>query len=201
MELARIDGSVARIIQAAFPEYRGRKVRIQAQEYPLNVKSSWDGGSRDYFVFVNLSTLERAAMPAQSAFDRQIEGADKVMLPENIACVEHSIFCGKDVGITIHVNPVNMPLFLSAPKAELTDDQKLVLVYTRGRKASYVGKDRCQMAQDDMEMSHRIDPSKPKPITREAWETAKAECFAKGLLNKAGAITADGKNAIENERY
>ena len=82
------------------------------QTYPLNVKSSWEGGSRSYFTFLRLDTFEQAAMPAQSGYDAQIRGADAITLPENVACIEHSIFCGKDAGIRIHVNPANITKLL-----------------------------------------------------------------------------------------
>jgi hypothetical protein len=62
--------------------------------------------------FLRLDTFQRASMPAQSAFDTQIQGADAVTLPENVACIEHCYFCGKDAGIRIHVNPANMTKLL-----------------------------------------------------------------------------------------
>jgi len=200
MYIDKVDGSVGRIINAAFPGYRGKKVQVKVVEHPINTRSYWDGGSRDYFTFVNLATYESMAVPAQSAFDPKIQGADAVRLPAGFVCVRHSIFCGKDTGITIMVHPDNAPLLLPAPGVELTADQKLVLLYTRGRKSSYMGKDRCQMAQEDMEYAHRCDASKPEPITRERWEAAKASLVTSGHLNKAGAITVTGKNAIDGMR-
>ena len=108
------DPLIRKLLQVTFPQYRGRKIKIVPQTYPLNCKSYWDGGSRDYFAFVRLDTFQSAAMPAQSAYDRDIKGADSIMLPAGVACVEHSIFCGKDVGITIHVNPSNLVSLLPA---------------------------------------------------------------------------------------
>jgi hypothetical protein len=107
IKLSSSDAMVRRIIQATYPDYRGRKIFLCPQSYPLNVKSYWEGGSRSYFVFLKLDTFERASMPAQSAFDAQIRGADSVTLPENVACIEHCYFCGKDAGIRIHINPAN----------------------------------------------------------------------------------------------
>src|ERR1700730_5486867 len=102
------DHLIRRILKATYPDYRGRKIRIVPQRYPLNFKSYWEGGSRDYFAFVRLDTMQSAAMPAQSAFDKDIRGAESVTLPPGVICVEHSIFCGRDIGIRIHVNPVNL---------------------------------------------------------------------------------------------
>lgn len=33
-------------------------------------------------------------------------------------------------------------------------------------------------------------------ITREDWDAAKANLISRGMLNKAGAITVDGRNAV-----
>lgn len=108
----KADSTMKAIVKACFPEYTGRKFAIEAQVRPLNVKSYWDGGSRSYYCFYNLTTGAKGEMPAQSMFDKQITGADSVTLPENVICVQHVIFCGKDLGIRIHVNPANMGKFL-----------------------------------------------------------------------------------------
>jgi hypothetical protein len=107
------DASLKAILEACYP---GKKVRkglaIEAQDRPLDVRSYWDGGSRDYFVFYCLTTGAVVPMPAQSAWDKRMPGAETITLPDGIICVEHSYFCGKDVGFTIHVPPANMPKLL-----------------------------------------------------------------------------------------
>lgn len=108
------DATIKAIVAECYPNYKGRKFAIETQDRPLNVASYWDGGSRDYFVFYCLSTGKAVPMPQQSAFDKKLPGADSVELPDGIICVEHSYFCGKDGGITIHVNPANMPKLLAA---------------------------------------------------------------------------------------
>jgi len=112
--LVKPDATMKQIVAACYPAYRGRKYRIKAQTHPLNVQSYWDSGSRSYFTFYNLGTKALAQVPAQSIFDKQVRGADSVTLPDGIICVEHSIFMGKDTGITIHVNPSNMAALLPA---------------------------------------------------------------------------------------
>lgn len=118
IKVSKSDKFVKQILTATFPKYKGRKVRIEAQRFPLDVRSYWDGGSRDYFVFLNLADMKSVSMPGQGINDRPVAGADKVTLPEGVACVEHSIFCGKDVGITIHVNPNNLTQLLTAGSTE-----------------------------------------------------------------------------------
>ena len=109
------DQTVKDLVRAAFPSYRGRKFYLDVVgERGLNVASCWGGGSRDDFTFVSVETLRTVPMPAQSAFDRQITGAQSVQLPDGIVCVEHSIFCGKDAGVTVHIPPSMAPRMLPA---------------------------------------------------------------------------------------
>jgi hypothetical protein len=107
------DAFIRSLVSRAYPSYNGRKFRLDVSDSPINCASYWDGGSRDYFVFANLATGEVSQqLPAQSAFDKPIRGIQDVTLPLGFVCLEHSIFCGKDIGITIHVLPENAAKFL-----------------------------------------------------------------------------------------
>lgn len=106
------DKSVKAVALKAFPEYRGRKFFFEVQKYPLDLRSSWQGGSRDFFKFVRLSDQHSVAIPAQSGFDPAIAGLDAVTIPEGFACVQHTIFCGKDLGLTVIINPANAAALL-----------------------------------------------------------------------------------------
>ncbi len=179
------DATIRNIVSATFPNYRGRKFRLNVSDSPLNVRSSWDGGSRSYYRFVNLATLQTSSeVPAQSAFDQPIVGADAVVLPDGFACVEHSIFCGNDAGITIHIRPENGARFLPAP-VELTREQRIVLVATRSLKSSYQGISNYRF----------VEANRDTGISREQWETAKAELITRELLDSRGALTVAGRNA------
>ena len=175
----------ANIGRKAFPGYTGRKFRVRVSDIPIDTRSYWGDGSRDYFVFVSLAD-SRASMPvpAQSAFDKRIPGAESVTIPEGFACVEHSIFCGKDMGLTIHINPANAANLLPAP-SEITDDEKTVLEYTATFKNSYGGRSNIRF----------IEARQDKGITTENWETAKASLIEKKMLKKNGSITPAGRNA------
>ena len=113
VKIDRPNDTFKHIVQATHPTYRGRKFYLQASE-TVNVKSYWDGGSRDYFTFLRLADMQTLAMPAQSAFDKQIAGAERAPVPSGFVCVERSIFMGKESGITLHVNPADMPRMLPA---------------------------------------------------------------------------------------
>lgn len=98
------------IIDALYPDYKGRKVAIQFTDRVTFSDTNWDGGSKSYYKFIGfdgrVTTLE---VPAP--WNNQIEGKT-VDLPADVLVVEHSYFCGTDCGITIYANPANAPKLL-----------------------------------------------------------------------------------------
>lgn len=168
---------------AAFPEYTGKKFSFEIIDCPISVKSYWSGGSKDSYVFMRLDTLKTMDMPPQSPYDQQVAGADSVSLVPGLACIRHTIFCGKDLGITVLLHPDNKPILIEE-KIDLTDDEKVVLIYTRRLKSSYAG-----ISNYRFHSAHR-----EKGISLDAWEAAKISLIDKKLLNKAGAITDMGRN-------
>ena len=181
---------VKAVAQKAYPDYKGRKFAVKVANHPIDVRSYWDGGSRNYYVFLRLDNLETMEVPQQSAFDAKIDGADAVPLAPGLVCVEHSYFCGKDMGITIHVHPDNAPNLIPEKK-ELNEDEEIVLIFTRSYKSSYAGISNYRF--------HEAQRS--KGITLERWENAKQSLIEKKMLNKAGAITNEGRNAVDGKRY
>lgn len=174
-----------KLVAATFPDYNGRKYKLAVSELPIDCSSYWSGGSRDYFRFVNLRTLEVSSeVPAQSAFDVQIQGLTAVTLPEGFACIEHSIFCGKDGGITIHIRPENAAKLIPA-QSTLTRDEHIVLVATRSLKSSYNGLANYRYHEAHSETG----------ITLERWDTAKSTLATSGHLDARGALTIKGRNA------
>jgi len=182
---------VQRICSAAFPSYSGRKFRLDVAE-SVDIRSYWSDGSRETFVFVDLATLsKRVHVPSNgNGFDPDIRDASDVRIPDGVACVKHSIFCGKDTGLTIIVNPQTMNPALLPSTVELSRDERIVLAATAGLKSSYGG----------IKDLRYHEATRETGITRERWDTAKSSCIARKLLNSAGAITPDGRNAIGSTR-
>ena len=111
---------VKAIAKKCFPDYKGRKFFVDVKINPINVRSCWDGGSRDYFVFYNLNDNKVSGeVPAQSSFDKVIQGAESVQLVPGIFCVRRSYFCGRETGITLMVHPENAMRLLPEMEAEL----------------------------------------------------------------------------------
>jgi hypothetical protein len=184
------DPEVIALARKVYPDYTGKKFQVEVKEI-INVRSYWEGGSRSFFRFIKLADPNQCInVPAQSAFDTPIIDGDKVPLVPGLACVEHAIFLGKDCGITIHVHPANAPKRLAAPTEALSEDEKTVLVYTVSTKSSYGG-----ISNFRFHEAHRNTG-----ITLERWEAAKAQLIAKKLLNKAGAVTLDGRNIVTTIR-
>lgn len=181
--LETIDENTAKIVSVAFPSYRGRKVKLHVTD-TIDVRSSWAGGSRDYFVFVRLDNYGVFRVPQQSAFDVKIQGADAAGIPNGAVCVEHTIFCGKDHGITIHANKDTLAPLLPPPTDTLPWEQLVVLYATSSLKSSYGG----------VKNVREHEAVRSTSITSSQYREAKLALIVTGHLNKAGAITAKGRN-------
>lgn len=171
--------------------YSGKRFRaIIAERVTIPASAgNWDGGSRQTFALLDMTTGE--SVPASDNVSAPWDPRqDRVIELRPGYCVrEHSIFCGKDMGLRFYVHPDNAAKLLPAPAAPLTAHERMVLDATCTLKASYGGRDRYQMVTDDLRFARKEYP------TRAQWDEAKAALIAKGLLNKAGAVTVAGRNA------
>ena len=107
---------IAPILNASFPDYRGRKFAVDASGSVTFMDICWGGGSKNTYHAVKLDTLESGRLASVSPFSdafRVVEGAS-LDIPEDVVIVEHCCFCGKDLGIRIYVNPKNLPAMLPA---------------------------------------------------------------------------------------
>ena len=177
---------VQRIAKIAFPDYSGKKFIVKPCDYPINVRSYWDGGTRDYFAFVELSTGKTIPIPSQHPlYDKPIEGTDKVNLPQGIVCVKNTCFCGKWMPITIYVRPENItPNLTSGEESKLTEElsreEKVMLHLFCGLKS---------FARKEASYRHGIKA--------ENYEQLKQGLIQKGLLSNIGGVTDRGRNLRE----
>jgi hypothetical protein len=156
----------------------------------------WSGGSRSTYRLVDMNSGATVEAVNHNAAPWDGRGDRPVTLKPGYAVVVHSTFCGKDMGLTFYVHPANAAAMLPAP-AELSPLDSIIIAYTAGRKSSYNGKDRYDMAQDDHRHGWRdAEAMKDLPFpTREEWNAGKVSLAARGYLTKAGAITPKGRNA------
>jgi len=173
-------------ILGAFP-YDGKKFKVTLSEKVELYGMFWDGGSRNEYRAVELATgktiapMWEATNPPQFGGPRQ---APIVELPKGVVIVEHSCFCGKDMGLTIHARPDDYQPMLPSGNTELTEDEKKVINYTCSYKSSYGGISNYRQVQSGLSL--------------ERWNVAKATCITKGLLDKRGAVTVKGRNVRSN---
>lgn len=175
------------VMRAACPGYRGRKFALVVAESVTLTDRYWHGGTKSDWCAVDLARGRVAGTPYSTGTSVPwSDTADpEYPLRPGVAVVEHSRFCGKDMGLTLYVHPDNAAKLLPAP-VELTDDERLVLRMTASYKNTYGGETNIRFHE-----GQRKDPT----ITAERWEGASCELLSRGLLRKNGAITPDGRNA------
>lgn len=97
--LSRANPMVKRVLAATFPLYRGRKIKARTWTGPKRLQNYWDGGTRSYYCAVRVEDGAIAGFGTDNPFQRSAH--EPVDLPAGVLLIEHSIFCGKDMGITI----------------------------------------------------------------------------------------------------
>jgi hypothetical protein len=174
--------------------YSGRKFKARIQDtltIPMDA-GLWSGGTRETYSVCTMDNGMRE-IPGQNLAPWDKTRGDRVVtIPPGIVVIEHSIFCGKDMGLTFYIHPDSAQKLLPPPAEELTRMERIVLEATRSYKSSYAGMDRFQMAHRDYAGKFNF--------TRDEWNAAKETLIAKAYLNKAGAITTSGRNAV-GSRY
>lgn len=178
------DAAGTAVARKAFPSYSGRSFKVSVHDAGgMSLTSYWDGGSRDYYVIVRLSDSKQLPIPQNGTpFDPYGYGIEMPLPAPDFAVVEHSIFCGKDMGLTVHVHAENAAKLIPAP-VDLTWAEKVVLVATCSLKSSHMGRTRAQMAEREC------------GISQASWDAAKATLQGRRFLNAAGAVTVEGRNA------
>ena len=107
---------VAQVVQATFPEYRGRKIRVVPATKVHIHGLNWDGGSRNRYRGCTLSGESTGSLDKYNRcapWSNPAEGQTVELVP-GVALVKHSIFCGHDTGLRIYVHPDSIPRLLAA---------------------------------------------------------------------------------------
>ncbi len=183
--LRRSDPTVDELIRAAFPGLTCQKVEAIVTESVHFCGTNWDEGNRREYVIVRLADMKTFRIEEAPWIERSELHEKTYKLPPGFVVVVHII--GRYEHIEIHTAADNVTRLLPAP-VTLTEDEEIVLVATRSLKASYGGVS-----------NHRfVEARRYTGIDLHRWETAKATLIARKLLNKAGAITVEGRNACPN---
>ena len=173
--------------------YKGRTftaiVHEDAQTTISDNDLRWSGGSVKGFLLVE----DGKTRPLTTVSQWPDSGSQRIDLRTAIL-VEHCIFCGKDMGLTFHVGPDSLNPFRIEHKQELTDDQKAVLWVACSRKSSYNGMNRHDMLNEARRWN------KEEEMPRSVYDETVEQLKSKGLLDKRGAATTEGKNTYQNFR-
>lgn len=164
--------------------YTGQKFKAEAAE-SVHIPADaglWSGGSRNTYSAIELATGRAAAVSDNMSSPWAAERQDRtVPLRAGFAIVKHSIFCGKDYGLTFFVHPSDVTKLLPEPVSDdLSAVELKALAIVRGIKSSY-----------------RADYYARAGISAGEVEAIKAKLIRLGYLNKAGAITVAGRNRSE----
>ena len=174
---------VPALLLRAFPAYTGRKFAAVVCEAVSLHDAYWSGGSRSTYRALELAT-GRTCDPVSFVLNPpQFGGAARavtVPLPSGWVIVQHSIFCGKDAGLTFHIRAENAAPLLPGPVAlgALSRAALVVLHVSCSYKAFA-----------------RRDEAARLGVRGAGYDSGLAECKAVGLVNAAGAVTVRGDNA------
>lgn len=138
---------------------------------------------------VNIATGKGIALPENGTpFSNGGKAVRIETLPDGVALICHSM--GPYERATIYLNPANIRADMLPAPVEMTREERIVLCATRCFKSSYAGIKNYRFSE----------ATACTGISLADWETAKLSLIGRGLLNKAGAITDEGRNAIGDTR-
>jgi hypothetical protein len=145
----------------------------------------WSGGTRDSFSAFELATGRSAPMPGQSGSPWSADRVERsINMRPGYIIVKHSMFCGKDMGLTFYIHPADVAALIPAQNGpELSDRELKALAIVGGVKSSYRADEFARQGY------------KPAEV-----ETIKARLLELGLIDKRGAITTAGRNARGDAR-
>lgn len=101
---------VRKFLDATFPEYRGRTFSVRFTDTFTFHDTNWGGGSKNDYVLVTIDGQVKNVVPGVP-WDNAIEGKTTVIPPSGMI-VEHTIFCGHDLGIRFYLNTCHAPKWL-----------------------------------------------------------------------------------------
>ena len=98
---------IKKIAKTAYPDYKGRKIRYRTDKQTIDTSynANWSEGSRTEYKFVRtdngavLDNPNKNLAPWQHTYDQK----EIATLIPGLACVTHSIFMGKDTGLTVYI--------------------------------------------------------------------------------------------------
>jgi hypothetical protein len=98
------------LLNAAHIMYHGRKIKVKFTTTVTFYDTNWSGGTRNQYTGVK-GDGSSLTYQAPAPWVNPVEGKTFELTPD-IIVIEHSVFCGKDLGLTIFVHPSYLPKWL-----------------------------------------------------------------------------------------
>jgi hypothetical protein len=98
-----------KLVAVCFPDYKGRKVTVEFTDKVHIHDTNWSGGTHSDWIVMR--TTDVRPIPEFAPWANPVEGKVANITPEFLI-VEHSYFCGKDMGIRIYAHPTYAPKLL-----------------------------------------------------------------------------------------
>ena len=186
--LEKKDKTVEKIINATFPDYKGRQIKISTN-IPLQLDSYWGNGSKKAYAFYELATGKVLLVEENHPHFETDKPHMLGKLPEGVVLVNHDIFCGEDRGITIFAEESSLvPLLPDLSENQLSYDEITVLKFTDSYKSSYRGIKNLRFYEANRKIG----------ITHNKWDAAKQKLMNKKFLTKRGALMPKGRNYLSS---
>ena len=113
IKLSRSAREVKELIAQTYPEYKGRKIFVEKSDI-YHMENYWSGGTKRYAIAIKLATMETMPAPDITTNPYHGEAHVDIAIPDGFAIVEHTIFCGRDIGISVIVNSNTFPKMITA---------------------------------------------------------------------------------------
>ncbi len=172
-------------------KYRTTQFQFIVTDQVELINMQWSGGTKNDYVAVNLKTGESKPMIDPRPWPANQSAMPPVKIPPDWAIAKRKTYKGKNLGVEFYIHPSNAPAALPSPEKQgegegMPRDEEIVLVATRSLKSSYGGI-----------KNYRFHSANEKTgITPDRWRAARDSLIGGGYLNKRGAITPKGRNAI-----
>lgn len=177
------DPTVSKIIAATFPGCR--KIQANLTNKVRFNNTLWSAGCRSQYKLLELATMKVIAIEEAPFLQQSKLHEMEHTIPPGYVCVQFNN-SGMYTYIIIISPPENVSALLPAP-VNLTDDEKIVLKYTKEYKSSYAGISNYRF----------YEARRTTGITWPRWGVAKENLIKEKFLNKRGAITTKGRNAAQ----
>lgn len=186
IEIPTSDPAIRKILQASFPDFKGKSVTVQTCEAVEFYGTLWDSGNKRSYVAVHLYDMRGVTIPDAPYAQRSARHENPQPLAAGIVVVCH-VHAGLREYVQIYCRPDETIARIESDEDDISQDEKIVLYATRSLKSSYAGISNYRF--HEARQATGIDSAR--------WEFARQSLIAKKMLNKRGAITIDGRNRIQ----